>query len=182
MTDNGKPVVETTGRTVSDMSAEAEEQTPLETVMGDVQIQIKRIKSICDRVEAGELDVSHLTPLTLGREFHGNMLPLVYDTLKAVDRLEEFAEWASERIENLTGEADTASQLVPEDADRYASFLKLVASDAEARLAAHTDPKSDVAEQLTQLRSDALELLELTEDLRLEPPGADETSSPQATA
>ena len=157
-------IIDTTGEMVDDVPDPEDELNSLDAVIGDVKIQKNRLKRLADRLEMGEINLDTLSVL---RELHGNLLPLMNDTLLYVQRLWEHAGWAGERIVDLTGESDTASQLVTEDAERYKKFLASVISDLDARIAIAADPEAKGAKELALLRDEATELMAITEDLEL---------------
>ena len=138
-----------------------EEQLSVEALTSDVATQVKKLRTICTRVESGE---HQLASVEVMKELYVTVLPLVGDMLTIIGRLEDHAEWASEEIVKLGG--GEQSQLDAEDASRLSAFLRWSIEDIEAR--AEGGEVRVEKEALVERAQEAKELLELIDEITLE--------------
>lgn len=141
---------------------EVEETGSLAALARDIAIQRHRIKAVADKSESGTAPAT-LDALTVMRELHSNILPLMTDFVGFVERLEEHASWASDQITDLQDESETASQLNSEDAAKLRTFL----SDVGTRLGHVMVPDGLQREGLADLVSRSVELIELVDEIEL---------------
>jgi hypothetical protein len=189
MSDNNN-VIDTTGESVE----EEEDTQELGDVIQDVEIQKRRLKTLADRFEAGPVEreaedgtkymepPTPVTAVSVLRELASNVLPVIGDMLKFMDRLEENAEWTGDKLEQLLGDQEGDSQLNGEDSDRLKDFLNKTVEDCNARLA-DADPESEKSKELSAHREEGIALAALIDELRLEETRAGgEEAPPQAEA
>lgn len=99
-----------------------------------------------------------------------NVLPLLSDLASLVDRLEQHAMNVDDEIERLDagGAPEPESQLLPEDAERYTTYLAALCEQYDESLRV-LDPESDQAKAVTILKREAEDLITFTRDLTITP-------------
>jgi len=142
-----------------------EDQVTVEALKSDIATQVKKLRTICNRVETGEHE---MTAVEVMKELYVNLLPLVGDTLSVIGRLEDHAAWASEEIVALGG-GEGSSQLTTEDAERLSAFLRWSIEDLGARTGSKGE--GEFSEAFKERAAEAQALLELVDDITLEGEG-----------
>jgi hypothetical protein len=143
---------------------ESQEDVTVADIRGGIAIAIRRFQTLAKD--------PHLEPRAVMNELAETVLPIVDDSLVLVDRLESFANWAGDEIEDLQEDGE-ASQLLPEDSARFVDFFQTVIEQSEASMNG-LDPESTQHKALTLLRDEARTLLVFTNEITLDVPEADD--------